>query len=311
VSNIQWTDKTVNPIHLRDENGSHSGHWCRKVSPGCENCYSELQNQAAFFPWASHMRYSGDIPHNLVFDHAQVESWATARKPTRRFVCSMTDLFGEWVSREWQFAVFDGAAAAPRQTIQLLTKRPAIAVEAVDEWLVSRDRSKLPGNIWMGVSVEDQARADRRVSEFKGMRDVAEILFVSYEPALQLVNWSGWEFIDWLIIGGESGAEARVFHADWARVALQWCRENNVAPFVKQLGSFPVCDRSDDAPVTEPIKFEGKNACSCWVQTEFTQHGWSGDKYRIKCVGKGGNPEEWPLDLRVREFPVVKNNEAN
>lgn len=74
---IQWTDETDNPIYLRNEDGSHGGHWCRKVSEGCGECYAERINQSGFFKLASHLPYTGDAPENLHFDESIDEAHTT------------------------------------------------------------------------------------------------------------------------------------------------------------------------------------------------------------------------------------------
>jgi protein gp37 len=288
MSKIQWTDVTDNPIHLEREDGSHGGHWCRKVSPGCANCYAETQNQSGFFPWASKLPYTGQRPENLTFDRSIVEGWARARKPQRRFVCSMTDLFGEWVPADWHKSVFDAAAAAPLQTIQILTKRPHVALVAIAAWCDYHGKDKLPPNVWIGVTVEDQQRADEHQGFARSIAELCEITFVSYEPALELVNWQGWEFLNWMLIGGESGNGARPFYLEWGHQAIAWCQEHRVKPFMKQLGDNPMwfVNSAVDPPEKPP-----------WMLVQF--RGVDG----LGVTGKGSNPAEWPSYLRVREFP--------
>lgn len=275
---IAWTDETDNPIYIRREDGTNGGHWCQKVAPECANCYAESVNQSGFFGFASHLPYTGKPPEGLYFDHNMVKGWARKRNPSMRFVCSMTDLFGEWVPREWQFAVFDGALAAPKQTIQLLTKRPAIAARAAWEWCQEREQSMLPSNVWMGVSVGSQLTADRFRGPTQLLLNSTLNVWVSYEPALGPVNWAGWEFIWWLVIGGESGPGAREFDLAWAHAAIAWCRASSVFPYMKQLGSNPVVQVHD---VHRP-------------PANWAPYGSS---------GKGTDPSEWPETLRVREFP--------
>ena len=160
MSSIQWTDVTDNPIHLTKWNGKNGGHWCKKISPGCGRCYAEAKNQSNFFSWASHLPYSGEVPTNLSLDRAKLESWARMRLPKKHFVCSMTDWAGEWVPREWQFELLDAMIAAQSQTFQLLTKRPEIALSSIQQYCQLRGIEKLPSNIWVGVSVENQKCAD-------------------------------------------------------------------------------------------------------------------------------------------------------
>ncbi|PZV06608.1 MAG: hypothetical protein DCF32_09530 [Leptolyngbya sp.] len=278
-TNIAWTDATDNPVFLLRDDGTNGGHWCQKTDPACANCYAESVNQNDFFQFASHLPYTGKPPENLHFDRAIVEAWARKTKPSMRFVCSMTDLFGEWVPRQWQFAVFDAALAAPLQIIQLLTKRPAIAAQAAREWCESRGQFLLPENVWLGVSVGDQQAANRFRGDAWLMWQFSQITWVSYEPAWGLVDWAGWEFINWLVIGGESGPNAREFDLAWGEAAIAWCRKHKIPPYMKQLGSKAVVQVHD-----------------CHQPPD----NWA----PFGSSGKGTNISEWPGGLRVREFPV-------
>lgn len=226
MTKIQWTDETCNPITV-----ATGGHWCQKISEGCTHCYAEDINNGPRFSFASHLPYTGSPPP-LKFDYGIPKKWARMRSPKRIFVCSMTDIFGAWVDLDWQLAVFDGAAAAPTQTIQLVTKRPDIALSASLQWLQRRNRTELPPNLWMGVSMENQKRADERLPILEKIP--ARIRFVSAEPLLGPVKIPGW--VSWLIIGGESGKNARNCDVTWIGKML---RETpmSVKVFVKQLGS--------------------------------------------------------------------------
>lgn len=93
-----------------------------------------------------------------------------------------------------------------------------------------------PPGIWLGVSVEDQPWADERRGHFE--QTPAAIKFVSYEPAIGPVDWAGWEFLDWLISGGESGPKARPSHPDWHRDARDFCAANGIAYHFKQWGEY-------------------------------------------------------------------------
>ena len=137
-------------------------------------------------------------------------------------------------------------------------------------------------NVWIGTSVENQETADERIPHLK--RVPAVVRFVSYEPAIGPVDFyplleAG---IDWVIIGGESGKDARPFDMWWANTTVDACRAFGVACFVKQMGSQTV------TPVEDP---EASNY---------------GERLPIKFSHyKGGHMEEWPLHLRIREFPMV------
>jgi protein gp37 len=99
--------------------------------------------------------------------------------------------------------------------------------------------TKLPlANVLFGASVEDQVRADLRRGPMADIACAGWKTFVSYEPALGEVDWTGWEFLDWLIAGGESGPDARPMHPDWARIARDFCAENGILFFFKQWGEW-------------------------------------------------------------------------
>ncbi len=274
-SAIQWTDETDNPIHLRREDGSNGGHWCSKESEGCAGCYAEAINQSDFFDFASHLPYTGEPPENLIFDDSIVERWSRVRSPKKRFVCSMTDLFGWWVPREWQFKVLDAAAAAPTQTIQLLTKHPRLMVLAFTEYLATG--RQIPSNVWAGVTIENQRVAPERFRRIKELHEIGCITWVSYEPALEYVHFAPWfQYINWIVMGGMSGSVAEPCDIDWFRKVIAHrgnaLEQGRNAPylFVKQLGRHPY-DASKDVLILR------------------NRH--------------GGNIEEFPPELQVREFP--------
>jgi protein gp37 len=168
-------------------------------------------------------------------------------------------------------------------------------------------------NIWLGVSVEDQASADARIPLL--LDTPAAIRFVSYEPALSPVDFTaigkthesdpgfsaltwtpddegplGDAVLDWVIVGGESGPGARPFDVAWARSAVEQCRAAGVPVFVKQLGARPRTDTPSDLPEWS----SARDRCSAYRTVALHQ-------IRDR---KGGDPAEWPEDLRVREFPA-------
>lgn len=89
-------------------------------------------------------------------------------------------------------------------------------------------------------------RADERREDLRALAAQGWRTFVSYEPVLGPVDWSGWEFLSWLISGGESGSNARPSHPDWHRTARDFCAAHGIAYFFKQWGEFlPRSQRSD------------------------------------------------------------------
>ena len=107
-----------------------------------------------------------------------------------------------------------------------------------------------PPGIWLGVSIEDPPRADERREDFA--ETPASVKFVSYEPALGPVDWTGWEFVQQIIGGGESGPKARPMHRDWQRTTRDFCAPRGIAYFFKQWGEWaPVGKLYDDAGDTD------------------------------------------------------------
>lgn len=135
-------------------------------------------------------------------------------------------------------------------------------------------------NVFIGCTAENQERADELRPHMAAVAAAGWKTFVSYEPALGPVDWTGWEFLKQLISGGESGPKARDFDIGWARAAVAWCRSAGVAPFVKQMGARPVWSDSEDDDSEPPH--------------------WGRIKYLDRS---GGDMAEWPEDLRVREVP--------
>jgi protein gp37 len=209
---IAWTDHTWNP-------------WqgCRKVSPGCRNCYMYREKK----------RY-GQTPDVVVrsarptFRAPLSKKWAD---PARVFVCSWSDFFIEEAD-PWRAEAWEIIRASPHLTFQILTKRP----ERIEKCLP-------PGaldNVWLGVSVEADSER-HRIAPLLRARDRVPVLYVSAEPLIAPLDMWFFEYaaLDWVIVGGESGQKCRPMETDWARSIVRWCQEIGVAPFVKQLGGYP------------------------------------------------------------------------
>lgn len=288
-TSIEWTDITDNIMQV-----ATGGHYCCKVSPGCANCYAEKINQNAFFG-GNGRKYAGPPPL-MVLRQDIIDGWARMRLPKRHFVCSMTDIFGGWVSQGMATNFLRGMWRAPQQTFQVLTKRPEIALDRILAWLKFDGLSELPANIWIGTSVENQEWADRRIPVF--LKIPAKTRFLSIEPLLGPVDLNLTTInhdknchgpahtgpsIDWLIIGGESGPKARACQVPWVRSLVEQGKAAGVATFVKQLGSKVCCSHSWDG-------LQSSNCVQCFP---FPIH-----------HKKGGDMAEWPLDLRVRQFPA-------
>ena len=217
-SNIEWTDATWNPV---------SG--CTKVSPACKNCYAER--------FAERWRGIPDHPYGQGFDLKLWPErltlplvWKTARMI---FVNSMSDLFHKDVPDDYIRRVFKVMVEARQHTFQVLTKRS----ERMRDWINDYWRARIPTNIWLGVSVENQDYVGR-ITDLQ--KTHAEIRFLSIEPLLGPVKLkaSYLKNIHWVIVGGESGPFDRPMDPEWARAIREACQKCNVPFFFKQWGAF-------------------------------------------------------------------------
>lgn len=297
---IQWTDVTDNIIRV-----AGGGWWCRKISPGCAHCYAEQRNQNTFFN-GNQLAYTGQPPQ-LELQRRLIAGWTRQTTTQRHFVSSMTDVFGEWVPQKWCFEFLDGMAAAPLQTFQVLTKRADVMRQRVTAWLFARGLAQVPAHIWLGISVENQATADQRIPELLGIP--AAVRFLSCEPLLGPIDLNdcgcGGAFripdtgltgacgqgIDWVIIGGESGPNARSCNLDWIGSLVAQCQAADVATFVKQLGALPVTDNA--------------NLYDWATEPKLVAHGDAFAACRLVLKDKkGGDLAEFPDQLKFRDFPL-------
>jgi protein gp37 len=279
TTKIEWCDETINPII-----------GCSKVSQGCTNCYAERQApRLARFPHTAE-RYAGltdggKWTGQTRFVPSELEKPLRWRKPRKIFVCSMGDLFHETVTNEQiadVFFVMQGEASTVPMphTFKLLTKRPRRMLgwfewirkqhENDDPALMSlglwyRHEGRLPRNIHLGVSIENQETADERVPLL--LQTPAAVRFISAEPLLGSVDLTsgmplvgGARLLDihQVIVGCESGPRRRETKLEWVRSIRDQCVAAGVAFFCKQ------------------ISIGGR-------------------------VSK--DPSEWPVDLRIREDP--------
>lgn len=297
-SSIEWTHYTFNPW------------WgCSRVSPGCEHCYAEtFDHRLGADHWGptARRRFFGQKHWG---DPLRWDAAAASNRSAKRlvFCASMADVFEDYQgpdARELRIArerLWITIEQTPNLTWQLLTKRPWMMRLVVPEAWQS---GGWPANVWAMTSVEDQARADARVPEL--LRVPARVLGVSYEPALGPVDFTSWLHptfdgeeghphlgLDWVIVGGESGPGARPFDVAWARSVVRQSREAGVACFMKQVGARPV-------ETSNPSSFSLERVPSFSMPAAGGLPTWH---YQLKDR-KGGDPAEWPADLRVREFPA-------
>lgn len=244
-SKIEWTDRVWNPI---------TG--CTKISPGCANCYAERMSKRL----AGRCGYDKDEPFKVTLHRDRLHEPMRWTKPSKVFVCSMSDLFHDDVPFSFLDELFGVMVAARKHTFLVLTKRP----ERMYEYMMTCQRGaddtgyKFPWeHIWLGVTAENQEQADKRIPVL--LQIPAAVRFVSVEPMLGPVDmtramygpdpegmsWFGFTDgigyeagIQWVICGGESGPGARPMHPDWARGLRDQCLTAGVPYFFKQWGQY-------------------------------------------------------------------------
>lgn len=210
-SKIEWTEASWNPI---------TG--CTKISDGCANCYAA--RLAKRLNAMHNPRYTNVF--NVTIHKDLLEEPKKWKKPLKIFVNSMSDIFHEDIPDDIIIKIFETMNECPQHRFQILTKRPERLVKL-------NDKITWSNNIWMGVTIESYKyvyRADL-------LRTCgAKIKFVSAEPLLSNLESINLLNIDWIIVGGESGPNARPMSEDWVQSLLSRSRNYNTAFFFKQWG---------------------------------------------------------------------------
>lgn len=263
-SKIQWTEASWNPA---------TG--CTKVSQGCKFCYAET--------WAK--RKMGNFKDRKFTDvrihEDRLDQPLKWRRSRKIFVNSMSDLFHESIPDSFIDKVFAVMYVANHHTYQILTKRP----ERMKKYLNNKNLHQrlfgeikkirrdvvvlsnwIQDHIWLGVSVEDQKSLRERVPLL--IESKCAVKWLSVEPLLEEVDLRvvNIKYIDWVVVGGESGVKARKCECKWIDWVVTVCKVNGVPVFVKQLGS----------KLAKELNLKH---------------------------GKGGDIEEFPEMLQVREYP--------
>jgi len=294
MTTIAWTDETINPIV-----------GCSRISAGCQNCYAASAAKSARLQQFPQYQKVANWNGTTEFVENQLHKPYQWKKSKRIFLGSMTDLFHENTPFSWLEEIMAMVEETPQHTYQILTKRPQRMIEFFDWYsALCSDESigdikwRMPDNIWLGVSCENQAMADKRIPLL--LEIPAKVRFLSCEPLLEPldlskflpIEWSeiaedwieSWpgvgsynvnDYPNWIIVGGESGTGARPCHVDWIRDIASQCQSAKVPVFVKQLGSNVI-----SSPYIDGVK----------------------SHYKLKDR-KGADINEFPDDLRLQQFP--------
>ncbi|PYE30811.1 protein gp37 [Idiomarina fontislapidosi] len=213
-SKIEWTEQTWNPMV-----------GCSKVSSGCKYCYAEVMAQR--LQAMGTPGYENGFKLNLLPE--RLEQPLKRKKPTKYFVNSMSDLFHEEVPFSYIDKVFDVMERTPQHIYQILTKR----ADRMAEYFFNKSA---PRNAWLGVTVENRKQGLRRIAKLRSVD--ANIRFLSVEPLLEDLGEVDFSDIHWVIVGGESGPNAREMKPEWAENIRIQCDEQNIAFFFKQWGGW-------------------------------------------------------------------------
>lgn len=212
TTGIEWTEATWNPWY-----------GCDKVSPGCAHCYMFREQ-----------RQYGRDPEVVTRSKTKFREPLSWKEPRVIFTCSWSDWFHE-AADAWRDEAWDIIHRTPEHTYQVLTKR----AERIADHLPA-DWGRGYPNVWLGVSVENQ-KFTSRISILKATP--ARMRFLSIEPLLGPVNFGEHNYlldhIHWVIVGGESGPDARPMDLKWARDIRDDCADQGVPFFLKQLGGWP------------------------------------------------------------------------
>jgi len=267
---IQWCDSTENP------------------TMGCGGCELWNEKRQTCYAGVLHRRFAG-----VSAGYAPAFSQVTKFPGRMQRAAGWSDLSGKprgekpWLNGLPRLIFVSDMSDALSDSIEFEYLKSEV-IEAVTSesgrrhrwlWLTKRPQRMAafsqfidqpwPSNLWVGTSVTTRSSTSR-IRHLTEVGDESTIRFLSVEPQWEAISLSDWlPKIDWIIQGGESGPTAREFHIEWAESVVAECRQHRVPFFLKQLGSH-VCRNSK----------------------------------RIKLShSHGGNWDEWPDTIRVREMP--------
>lgn len=272
-SKIEWTDKVWNPT--------------TGCSLGCTYCYAE--KMAHRLQAMGQRKYcQGFAPTCHPGELVKPVRW---KKPARVFINSMGDLFDPAIPEEFINKVVTTLSLFPEHTFQLLTKQP----QRMQEYFSAH---QVPPNLWLGVTVENQAAADARLPFL--LQTPATVRFLSVEPMIGRVelplikrtllkasnHFPGVEYagdggyslgVDWVIVGGMTGKDAVPMHLNWVRTLRDQCQAADVPFFFKSWGEWLPWSQFNEAGIED-------NAESTRFRTmEWTENGWADAGYPIWC----------------------------
>ena len=271
TSKIEW---------LKNKTGGQGSTWnpitgCTPASEGCQNCYGLRMAQRL----KGRYGYPADDPFKITIHKDKYDIPFKLKRPQRIFVCSMGDLFHDDVPFQEILTIFDIMYQCPQHTFMVLTKRPARMLEFCSKYGLMPVIKNLgltgsgetwPGNVWCGVSAENQERLNERIPIL--LKIPAAIKFLSIEPLLGPIDLSTrWcnldssdhecqillDHLNWIIVGGESGPNARIMHPEWVKKIRDDCINKKIPFFFKSWGQWIPHELAHGGPYfSENIKFQ-------------------------------------------------------
>lgn len=308
-SKIEWLagGATWNPIRVRTREDIQietnsgfkiipAGTWgyhCERVSPGCKICYACLMNGRTLPAWGTGLDYTvaNREKVKVYLDEKEILKPLRWKRPRLIFPCSMTDWCADFVRHEMRAEMYGVMRRCSEHRFLCLTKR---ADKCVETFLNVEPLA----HVWLGFSAENQHYFDERWLHMRKLAAAGWNTWCSFEPLLGPINCTvqGEDFVhnaltggfqcdgknepvetrerlQWGVIGGESGRGARPLNLAWARDLITQFRMAELPVFMKQTGNAPISGSA-----------------------------WSGS-FPVKVTGKGSDPEEWPAEFRVRQYP--------
>ena len=290
VTGIAWTDHTFNPW------------WgCAEVSPGCAHCYARTFAKRVGFgntwdKWAREFRTFDD--KHWVEPRAWDRAAKEAGKPALVFCGSMCDILDHRAPSAPRMQTFKLAENTPNLIWLFLTKR----TENLTQFFPASWYQNWPANVRIGYTAENNDYLKRRADDVRRLKEKIQgtqpVIFISGEPLLgpltDLPQVLAANLGDWVICGGESGPGARPCNVEWLRAIVEHCKAAWVPCFLKQFGAHPIFGQEG----WKDIPAHNGQKGATW---DNEAQGWD---FPI-TDRKGGDPAEWPEDLRVQQFPQV------
>lgn len=225
TTGIEWCDETWNPII-----------GCSPVSSGCDNCYARTMAQRLHS-----MNINGYDKDVIAWDgslqlvDSQLEKPSKLKKPKRIFLCSMSDILHENVKTQWIKSINTIMDTNRQHQYIILTKRP----ENFRDKFIENEIMFQP-NKWIGITAETCDDLEKRMISLTDIH--CENRFISFEPLLERITLTllykhlNPEVVKWVIVGGETGCNARPMHQEWVECIQQVCSDRDIPFFFKKWG---------------------------------------------------------------------------